>query len=180
MRIPIRKMGFLSGLVIVGHRHILYWKFVERWVKLLEFITESTLAYIPHIVIKTQRLCFLVWPKCLMFCLFQKKYSTLHLCSILLLSQFSFFCFWFTELFKRVSFKVMNYGFHSVIKTSKLVFFDYFVYSLILTNMTEVSPMLIVLISFHSENFSCGIFSDIDWINYVVLSSNLTQDCILC
>lgn len=74
----------------------------------------------------------------------------------------------------------MNYGFHSVIKTSKLVFFDYFVYSLILTNMTEVSPMLIVLISFHSENISCGIFSDIDWINYVVLSSNLTQDCILC
>lgn len=46
--------------------------------------------------------------------------------------------------------------------------------------MTEVSPMLIVLISFHSENISCGIFSDIDWINYVVLSSNLTQDCILC
>lgn len=33
--------------------------------------------------------------------------------------------------------------------------YDYFVYSLVSINMIELSPMLIVLISFHNEKLWC-------------------------
>lgn len=85
-----------------------------------------------------------------------KEDSTLYLCSILFLSWFTLFLLKIHWSIEKSHFKIMNYDFFQRIMFLPCILLLLF-YGLVSINIIEMSPILIVLVSFHND-ISCGNF----------------------